>query len=738
MTLLSPSAATPIMVTFALEYARRGWYVFPLHSVNPDTKRCTCGDQKCERTAKHPRTKHGVDDATIDATKISKWWKTWPNANIGLACGKSGVVVVDVDPRNGGDETFQELEKANGNLPRTPMQLTGGGGVHYLLRRPISSDTFRGRKLPGGIDIKADGGYIVLAPSSHASGTPYRWDAGRHPDDEPIANIPERWLSILVVPAGGEQSEILPEDGLLGAAFKAAGWAGQSITLGRLKVQCPWESEHTSGNRFDGSTVVFAPNEGKTTGHFHCAHSHCSNRTLKDVLTILPPKALAEARSHCKLPVNHQPPPETEPSPDTGEPWTESLHLTSEGNLTKAPGNAALLLANLPDWRGAVRYDSFADRIRWCRPAPTLEGMRGPVIGECLAEHHVTYAQAWLARHRRVVFSDQAVRQGLESAARKYAYNPLQDYLRTLQWDGTKRIDRWLATYIGAEDNETNRIIGRWWLISAVARAMEPGCKVDHVLVLKGSQGMKKSSAFIALAGAVWGLESVPSLRDKDAMQTLRGKWIAIFSELETIRGAALTLVKDYITRQNDTFRKSYGREPIDVPRGCVFGATANELYCLPQDEENRRWWAVAVGFVLTEEIERDRDQLWAEAYHEWANGERWWPETAEHIELLKEAQRESTEEDDWLSPITRWLSEICDDQRENGVSTREVAHRAILIPFDRISRSDNTRIGRILRSLGYEPRQLRASGVRERRYFPNVTTVTMRPNQKPDTCDES
>jgi predicted P-loop ATPase len=335
------------------------------------------------------------------------------------------------------------------------------------------------------------------------------------------------------------------------------------------------------------------------------------------------------------------------------------------------------------------------------------------------------------------VFSDQAVRGALESAARKYAYNPLQDYLRTLQWDGTKRIDKWLATYIGAEDNETNRIIGRWWLISAIARAMEPGCKVDHVLVLKGSQGMKKSSAFIALAGAVWGLESVPSLRDKDAMQTLRGKWIAIFSELETIRGAALTLVKDYITRQTDTFRKSYGREPIDVPRGCVFGATANELYCLPQDEENRRWWAVAVGFVLTEEIERDRDQLWAEAYHEWANGERWWPETSEHIELLREAQRESTEEDDWLSPIVRWLSEICDDQRENGVSTREVAHRAILIPFDRISRSDNTRIGRILRSLGYEPRQLRDSGVRERRYYPTVTTVTTCHNQSEKGCDD-
>jgi hypothetical protein len=725
MTSPAPSPTTPLMVTFALEYARHGWHVFPLHSVHPETKRCTCGDQKCERTAKHPRTKHGVDDATIDATKISKWWKIWPSANIGLACGKSGIVVVDVDPRNGGDETFQELEKANGNLPRTPMQLTGGGGVHYLLRRPVSSDTFRGRKLPGGIDIKADGGYVVLAPSTHASGTPYRWDAGYHPDDEPIADIPERWLGILTTSVGGNQSEIAPEDGLLGAAFKAAGWAGQSITLGRLKVQCPWESEHTSGNRFDGSTVVFAPNEGKTTGHFHCAHSHCSSRALKDVLAILPPKALAEARAHCKLPANHQPPPDTEPSPDTGEPWQKSLHLTAEGHLTKAPGNAALLLANLPDWRGAVRYDSFADRIRWCRPAPVLEGMRGPVIGEELADHHIVHAQAWLARHRRVLFSDAHVRGALESAARKYSYNPLQDYLRTLVWDGTPRLETWLATYVGAEQCETNRIIGTWWPISAVARAMDPGCKVDHVMVLKGKQGTKKSSAFIALAGHEWGLESVPPLKDKDAMQALRGKWIAVFSELETIRGAALTLVKDYVTRQWDTFRPSFGHYTQDVARACVFGGTANETYCLPQDDENRRWWPVLVGAVDIEAIERDRDQLWAEAYHLWANGERWYPETDEHKALLAEAQDESTEQDDWIEPIIKWLTEVVDDQVEHGVSTREAAHRAICIPFDRITRYDNIRIGKILRSLGYIPKYNRLTVGRERRYYPGPETRT-------------
>jgi predicted P-loop ATPase len=352
--------------------------------------------------------------------------------------------------------------------------------------------------------------------------------------------------------------------------------------------------------------------------------------------------------------------------------------------------------------------------------------MKGPVIGEQLSDHHVTFVQAWLARHRRVDFADTAVRQALESAARKYSFNPLQDYLRSLVWDGVPRVDKFLATYIGADDTETHLIMGRWWFISAIERAMNPGSKVDHVLVLKGKQGTKKSSAFIALAGHQWGLESVPPLKDKDAMQALRGKWIAVFSELETIRGAALTLVKDYVTRQWDTFRPSYGHYTGDVPRGCVFGGTANETYCLPQDEENRRWWPVQIGAIDTEAIERDRDQIWAEAYHLWANGERWWPESPAHRALLGEAQESSTEQEQWLAPIVAWLSEVCDDQTQNGVSTREVAHRALLIPIDRISQADCTKIGKLLRRLGYVPRQLRLGipGARDRRYFPPAVTT--------------
>jgi predicted P-loop ATPase len=213
-------------------------------------------------------------------------------------------------------------------------------------------------------------------------------------------------------------------------------------------------------------------------------------------------------------------------------------------------------------------------------------------------------------------------------------------------------------------------------------------------------------------------------------MQALRGKWVAVFSELETIRGAALTLVKDYVTRQWDTFRPSFGHYTGDVARACVFGGTANETYCLPQDDENRRWWPVLVGTVDIEGIERDRDQLWAESYHEWANGERWYPETEEHKALLGEAQDESTEQDDWVAPIVAWLTDVCDDQEKNGVSTREAAHRAILIPFDRISRHDNIRIGKILRTLGYISRRPKGGLSRERRYYPGPETTSNASNR--------
>jgi len=178
----------------ALEYARRGWWVLPLHTPAPGGG-CSCRNRDCTNPGKHPRTRNGLNDATVNLDRISSWWEMYPNANIGIACGPSGLVVVDVDPRHGGDESWRDVvSKLGDHLRDTCIAQTGGGGEHYLYTCPpaetvtsfANSDKFTG-PLGAGVDVRAQGGYIVAPPSIHASGALYQWEDDREPVVLPFA-----------------------------------------------------------------------------------------------------------------------------------------------------------------------------------------------------------------------------------------------------------------------------------------------------------------------------------------------------------------------------------------------------------------------------------------------------------------------------------------------------------------------------------------------------------------------
>jgi hypothetical protein len=157
----------------ALGYAARGWHVFPLHTWRDG--RCSCGNGGCPRPAKHPRTRHGLKEASIDSATIHAWWTRWPDANIAIATGAvSGIVVIDIDPRHGGPTSLEAWERDNGPLPRTLETETGGGGSHKVFLHPGFPVKNRTNLVPG-VDVRGDGGYIVVPPSVHCSGGRYRW-----------------------------------------------------------------------------------------------------------------------------------------------------------------------------------------------------------------------------------------------------------------------------------------------------------------------------------------------------------------------------------------------------------------------------------------------------------------------------------------------------------------------------------------------------------------------------------
>src|SRR5215813_13125280 len=190
---LPPDFPNNLLRAAALAYAARGWPVFPCHGMQDE--RCTCGKPDCAHPGKHPLTRHGFQDATTDPRQIYQWWTDHPDANVAIATGAcSGLIVLDLDQRRGGDVTLGDLEAQYGKLPETAVSFTGGG-THYFFRHlgePIRSGT---SVLGPGLDIKADGGYIIAPPSRHASGREYEWEVSSRPDHVPIAALPA-WIWI--------------------------------------------------------------------------------------------------------------------------------------------------------------------------------------------------------------------------------------------------------------------------------------------------------------------------------------------------------------------------------------------------------------------------------------------------------------------------------------------------------------------------------------------------------------
>jgi putative DNA primase/helicase len=160
----------------ALELARRGWHVFPTHSTDKNGA-CSCGNSDCSNGGKHPRTPSGLKDATTYEQTIRNWWTTWPHANVAARTGAvSDIFVLDVDVKKGakGYESLAALETEHGKLPDTLRATTWSGGKHYVFRYPGDPVKNRTGFRPG-LDIRGDGGYVLVAPSE-IGGNAYQWD----------------------------------------------------------------------------------------------------------------------------------------------------------------------------------------------------------------------------------------------------------------------------------------------------------------------------------------------------------------------------------------------------------------------------------------------------------------------------------------------------------------------------------------------------------------------------------
>ncbi len=356
--------------------------------------------------------------------------------------------------------------------------------------------------------------------------------------------------------------------------------------------------------------------------------------------------------------------------------------------------NLCLLLAEHPQRPGHIVWDDFHKQ--------TL------LAGEPLRDDHLVQLCNWLdERYQMRSLPTSLVAEVASYLARKRSFNPLQNYLCSLQWDGVDRADHWLITAIGAEDTALHCEYSRKWLIQAVARALEPGCKADTVLVLAGKQGIGKSTLFRLITGDEWFNDTDLDLRNKDCYLQLQSAWVHEVSEFSSFRRAQHDRVKAFISSTEDRFRLPYNKFAESFKRHCVFVATTNEDEFLVDATGSRRFWAVPVTRLDRRWLIENRDQLWAEAVVRYRSGEEWWLDAG--YELLRQASAESYQESDpWEGAVASF---VADWGNGRGFTMSELLGTACSLPIDRQDKRAQARAGAILRRIGCTKRDARVDG---------------------------
>ena len=215
----------------------------------------------------------------------------------------------------------------------------------------------------------------------------------------------------------------------------------------------------------------------------------------------------------------------------------------------------------------------------------------------------------------------------IDQVANTRPYHPVREYLESLKWDGVERIAHVATDLLGADDTVINRAIIRRFFISAVARPLSPGCKVDTVPILVGKQGAMKSSFFRVLAGS-WFVDTVIDISSDAtrAYMTMRKAWILEWAELESLfRARDSSSVKAFLSSPSDTYVPKYSRYNVEIKRQGVIVGTINPEEFLTDDTGHRRFHPIRVGAINIAHVAEQRDQLWAEAVTLYRAGEQWW-----------------------------------------------------------------------------------------------------------------
>lgn len=345
-----------------------------------------------------------------------------------------------------------------------------------------------------------------------------------------------------------------------------------------------------------------------------------------------------------------------QPRKPADDSWKSKLDMDRKGNILSTIDNILLILENDSELKARIAYDDFEK----CEVAiKHLPWRKVSGLSRRLTDKDDSSIRHHLEKHYGIS-NIAKTKDAMEVLAIKTSFHPVRDYLQSVKWDGVKRVDTLLIDFLGALDSGYTRTVIRKILVAAVARIFDPGVKFDHVLVLVGRQGLKKST-LVAKLGREWFSDSFTTIEGKVAFEQLQGVWLVEIAELAALAKADVEKIKGFITKRDDRYRVAFGKRTEKFPRQCVFFATTNKRDFLKDSTGDRRYWPVLVNEtkpskdVFKHFTDALIDQIWAEAVYLYKHGETiYLPE--DMVEIATEIQKEHTEEHPWTGLIETFL----------------------------------------------------------------------------------
>jgi predicted P-loop ATPase/phage/plasmid primase-like uncharacterized protein len=405
-------------------------------------------------------------------------------------------------------------------------------------------------------------------------------------------------------------------------------------------------------------------------------------------------------------------PPESDPENSILR-WEARLARSDKGAILPVLTNIYEILKNSEEWAGVVAYEEFSGQVVKLKPPPFDKGE----LGEWTDMDDLRTA-LWMQQKYSFHPREDIVMKAVLLVADLRSHHVVRAYLDPLEWDGTERLSHWMVDFLGAEDNEYVRRVGRKWMIGAVARIYKPGCKLDNVLILEGSQGLYKSTALKVLGGE-WFTDAPLRFGDKDSYAIMRGRWVIELAEMDSFNKAESEAAKQFFGQYIDRYRNFYGKRASDVPRQQVFAGTTNKYVYLKDETGNRRYWPVRAIEIDLEGLRATRDLLWAEAVAAFNDGEAWW-ETPADVEMFRAEQESRFINDAYTDEIAKGLL------GRSQVTTNEILADILKLDIAKWTMPEQQRVGRSMTQLGWLRKRGSGAGGTKRQWMyvkPESTT---------------